>query len=120
MTLTLKGNPVTKKNHQQIVKLHGHYCVIPSKQYKEFEERCLWQIRKPTEPIGTKCNVKCLYFMQTRRRVDLVNLQEATLDILVKAGVLADDNCNIVATMDGSAVMYDKNNTRTEIEVTML
>lgn len=55
--------------------------------------------------------------MPTRRRVDLVNLQEALCDILVKYGVLKDDNRNIVATMDGSMVLYDKENPRTEVEI---
>ena len=49
--------------------------------------------------------------------MDLVNLQEATLDVLVKYGVILDDNSNIVASMDGSRVLYDKNNPRTEIDI---
>lgn len=115
--MTITGTPRTKKNSQQIVKLHGHYCVIPSKAYKEYEQQCLWQIRKPKEPIRTEVNVKCVYYMPTKRRCDLVNLEEATLDILVKAGVLADDNSNIVASMDGSRVLYDKDNPRVEVEI---
>ena len=53
--------------------------------------------------------------MQTRRRVDLLNLLEATLDILVDARILEDDNSNIVGGHDGSRVLYDKENPRTEI-----
>lgn len=53
--------------------------------------------------------------MPTRHRVDLVNLLEATCDILVKANVIEDDNCKIIATHDGSFVTYDKNNPRVEI-----
>ena len=56
--------------------------------------------------------------MPTHRRVDQVNLLEATLDILVEYGVLADDNSNIVVSHDGSRVLYDKNNPRTEITIT--
>ena len=55
--------------------------------------------------------------MPTRRRVDLCNLHEALCDVLVKHGVIADDNSNIVAGMDGSRVLYDKNNPRTEIVI---
>ena len=53
--------------------------------------------------------------MPTRHRVDLVNLLEATCDILVKANVIEDDNCKIIAMHDGSYVTYDKNNPRVEI-----
>ena len=56
--------------------------------------------------------------MPTHHRVDQVNLLEATLDILVEYGVLADDNSNIVVSHDGSCVLYDKNNPRTEITIT--
>lgn len=60
-------------------------------------------------------NVRCVYYMKTARRVDLANLIEATTDILVKARVLEDDNCRIVAAHDGSRVDYDKRNPRAEI-----
>ena len=56
--------------------------------------------------------------MPTRHRVDLTNLLNATNDILVKAGVLEDDNCKIVVSHDGSRVFYDKENPRVEIEIT--
>lgn len=55
--------------------------------------------------------------MQTRRKVDLVNLLEATLDVLVHYGVIADDNCSVVASVDGSRVEYSKENSRVEIEI---
>jgi Holliday junction resolvase RusA-like endonuclease len=70
------------------------------------------------EPINGTVNVKCVYYMPTKRRCDVVNMLEATLDILVKYGVLADDNSNIVVSMDGSRVLYDKENPRTEVEIT--
>lgn len=117
MHLTLKGAPRTKKNSQQIVKLHGKHCIIPSKAYKEYEQLCMWQIKKPTEAIKTASNVKCVYYMPTKRRVDLCNLLEATCDILVKAGVLIDDNSNVVASHDGSRVLYDKDNPRVEVDI---
>jgi hypothetical protein len=55
--------------------------------------------------------------MPTRRKVDLVNLLEATCDILVKFGVLKDDSSDIVAAHDGSRVLYDKERPRAEIDV---
>ena len=47
----------------------------------------------------------------------LVNLLQAVDDILVDAGILADDNYCIVAGHDGSRVYYDKQNPRTEIGI---
>ena len=72
---------------------------------------------KLKKPIDKPVNVKCVYYMPTRRAVDLVNLIEATNDVLVKYGVLADDNRNIVYAQDGSRVYWDKENPRTEITI---
>jgi len=92
--------------------------VMPSAKYKAFEKACALYVHKRIVPIDIPVNVKCVYYMPTHRRVDLVNLEEATLDILVKYGVLADDNSNIVVSMDGSRVLYDKDRPRTEITIT--
>ena len=62
-------------------------------------------------------NVRYLFYMDTHRIVDLLGLEQAADDILVKAGVIADDNSRIVAGHDGSRVLYDKEHPRTEIEI---
>lgn len=38
-------------------------------------------------------------------------------DALVAAGVLADDNSQIIVSHDGSRVLYDKDNPRTEVTI---
>lgn len=118
MKITIQLNPVTKKNSQQIIKIKNRYMIIPSKQYKEYEKNCGDHIPKIDKPINEKVNVQCLYFMKTKRRVDLNNLLEATTDVLVKYKILEDDNSNIVVSHDGSRVLYDKENPRTEIIIT--
>lgn len=62
-------------------------------------------------------NLKCLFFVPNRRRRDLCNLLEAIQDILVKYGVLVDDNSEIVAGVDGSRVIYEKGREETVIEI---
>lgn len=117
MTLTLYGDPRTKKNSARILSRAGRPFVAPSKAFEEYQESCLWQIRTPHSPISARVNVRCVYYMKTARRVDLANLIEATTDILVKARVLADDNSRIVAAHDGSRVEIDRKNPRAEIEI---
>ncbi len=117
MRIVIPIAPRTKKNSQQIIKIRGRYMIIPSKAFRDFEKEALSYLPF-VDPFLSPCNVKCEYYMPTRRKVDLVNLQEATLDILVKAGILIDDNSNVVVSMDGSRVYYDKENPRTEIEIT--
>lgn len=117
MTTTIPLPPTTKKNSNRIVRVRGHYMVLPSKRYVDYEKACK-EYLPDIETINYPVNVCCIYYMPTRRRCDLVNLQEATLDVLVKYKVLADDNSNIVVSMDGSQVFYDKDNPRTEITIT--
>ncbi len=118
MHLTLYGNPATKKNSARILRNHsGRPFVAPSKAFVEYEGNCLLQIKRPLSPLSARLNVCCIYYMATARRVDLANLIEATTDILVKAGVLEDDNSKIVAAHDGSRVLLDRKNPRAEIEI---
>lgn len=114
---TILVPPRTKKNSQRIVMGKGHPIVLPSKQYVEYEKNCKAYV-PAIEPIDYPVNIKAVYFMQTRHRVDLCNLHEALCDMLVHHKVLEDDNCKIVASMDGSYVDYDKENPRTEVVIT--
>ena len=66
-------------------------------------------------------NVKAVYYMPQARRVDLTNLNSALHDVLVKAEVLKDDSSlspRIVVGTDGSRVEVDRDNPRTEVEIT--
>lgn len=118
-TAALLGTPHTKKNSQRILagRYGGRY-IAPSKKYTEYEQACLYQIRRPRRAIDQPVNIRCLYYMPDRRRVDLLNLLEATDDILVKAGVLADDRSSIVVGHDGSRVLLDRQRPRVEITIT--
>lgn len=108
--------PHTKKNSQQIIVCKGRPMIIPSKLYKQYENDCKWFMPK-IETIKERINLKCVYYMPSKRRVDLNNLLEATTDILTHYKVIEDDNSSIVASHDGSRVYYDKENPRTEIEI---
>ena len=119
MKITINLPPITKKNSQQILvnKATGNPFIVPSKQYSQYERDAGWFIHKPEKPIDYPVNIKCVFYMPTERRVDLVNLLEAVDDILVKYGVLKDDNSKIVRSHDGSRVKLDREKPRTEIEI---
>lgn len=115
--------PRSKKNSMQILvnpKTKRPF-ISPSSAYKAYRKAALMLIPNDVrQGIDYPVNVQCVYYMETRRRVDMCNLIEATLDVLVDAGVLADDNSNIVAGHDGSRVLYDKEHPRTEVTITRL
>ena len=115
---TIPLPPITKKNHQQIVRPNGmnRPIVIPSKQYKQYEKDASMFIPKDMF-ISVPVNVKCVFYMPTRRKCDLTNLLEAIDDIMVRCGLLEDDNYTIIHSHDGSRVMYCKDRPRTEVEI---
>lgn len=117
MKYIIKLPPVSKKNSQRIIinRKTGRPMILPSKKYMEYEKAAGYFIPYLKEPVDKPCNVKCVFYLPTRRKCDLTNLLEAIDDVLVKYGVLKDDNYTIIAGHDGSRVYYDKDNPRTEI-----
>lgn len=121
--LILKGQPIPKKNSQEIHinRNTGKRFVSQNERYKNYEQSCLWQLKTQKEQIPEPpLNVCCIYYRADNRRCDLVNLLEATDDILVRAGLIEDDNYKIIAGHDGSRVFYDKSNPRVEITISRI
>ena len=112
---TIPIEPRTKKNHQRIAVRGNKRFILPSEQYKQYEEECGYYIKHKHEQINYPVNIKCLFYMKTRRKCDLTNLLEAIDDILVHYGVIYDDNYTIIQSHDGSRVYVDKENPRTEV-----
>ena len=112
--------PITKKNSQRIVVINGKPRILPSEKYKQYEQTALWVIPKRGVPIDFPVNIKCTFYMPTNRLCDLTNHLESIDDVMVKAGLLKDDNYKVVASHDGSRVLVDKDNPRTEVEITRL
>lgn len=117
---TIPLPPISKKNSQQIMtnRSTGKPFVMPSKAFKDYENAALWYIPKARKPIDFPVNVECRFYMPTRRKCDLTNLEEAIDDIMVKAGLLSDDNYTVIQSHDGSRVFYDPAHPRTEICIT--
>lgn len=116
-------NPVTKKNSNVCTKSGA---IIASKAYRRYEHDALRIIPPQARVhIAGKVNVKALYYTKinyekAKSCIDLNNLHNALMDTLVAAGVLADDNSRIVRSTDGSRVLHDRVNPRTEVEITVV
>jgi Holliday junction resolvase RusA-like endonuclease len=123
ITYVIKLPPITKKNSQQILTnpKTGRPFIMPSAKYKQYEKEAAWFLKPcPPHPIVCPVNIKCLFYLPTRRRCDLTNLLEAVDDLLVHCGIIADDHYGIVEAHDGSRCFVDKNNPRTEITITRI
>lgn len=95
--------------------------MLPSKAYIQFEKAVLKQLEETPvvqESIGEPINLKCIFYKDRAYRSDLAGYLQAVQDVLVKAGVLEDDNTYIVETVDGSKVELDRENPRIEVTIT--
>lgn len=121
-------DPRTKKNHMTIAG-RGAKCptchrflnlfVKQGKAYDTYAASARYYLTpRPPEPISQPVNISYRFYMKTRRRVDMTNLIQAIDDILVSCGIIEDDSSRIVAGHDGTRVLYDKDNPRTEILIT--
>lgn len=118
LKLVIYGDPRTKKNSSRILVNGNKRFVAPSRAYEVYRGLFIGQVTgRHRLHIEEPVNVKCVYYMATQRRVDLVNLIEATNDLLVEAGVLQDDHSRIVVSHDGSRVALDRKDPRVEIEI---
>lgn len=123
-TYTIAGNPRPKKNNMRPARRkNGSLMLIQSQNYLDYANAAAPQLQEQLtqnyhDAIADAVNVQMIFYRSDKRRTDLVNLENAVLDILVQANILADDNYNIVTAMDGSRVYYDKDNPRTEITIT--
>ena len=118
---TLPIRPVTKKNSGQIITVGGFPRMIPSKQYLQFEKDCQPYFKQVLNQIGQidyPINLQAVFYVETKRRIDLPNLLNAVDDAMVKSELILDDNRDIIASHDGSRVYHDKFNPRIEIEIT--
>lgn len=111
--------PISKKNSQRILtnRRTGKPFISPSDAYKTYEREAMYYLPR-ISTIDYAVNVKCLFYMATHRKCDLTNLLECVDDVLVMGGILEDDNFTVIESHDGSRVLYDKENPRTEIYIT--
>ena len=115
--------PRSKKNSQRIIynKSLGRSIIIQSDEYKRFEKDCGKLLtRKPKTPIDFPVNCQYIMYRSTERVFDGLNGSAALDDILVKYGILKDDNFHIVVGHDGTTVRVDRKNPRVEITITKI
>ncbi len=148
ITLIIPGCPIVKKNTRKTSnfrkdKKTGKLIMLPnpisyySKAYNEWAKTAImraislrqelvnagWEL-----PITDKINLKCLFFFDADRVVDLSNLYEGVQDLLTgHAGVyedkvpknlyqiIMDDSVRFIGSHDGSRFYLDYINPRTEV-----
>ena len=117
----IRGEPASKKNSNQIVRIHGVPRIINNKNYLAYKERAAVDLanRQTDMPIFFPVKITCTYYRSSKRRVDKTNLESAVCDVLVENHIIADDCRDIAADICGN-VLYDKSEPRTEITIESL
>lgn len=126
MYYKIPSRAVSKKNSLQMAKnpKTGKPFPVQSPAYKKYEKLAKPYLKPMSVPIAFPVNLKVTYWIKKNKdgsipktKIDLLNLLNATCDLLVKYEILADDNCQIVAGLDGSRVVYTSGEEYTEIEI---
>lgn len=82
------------------------------KQYHELVRLCTIS----NNPKYEKCKIRVTYYFKDKRRHDPSNYDKFLLDGLVEAGIIIDDNYDVIEEFT-TIGKYDKNNPRVEVEI---
>lgn len=126
-TYQIPLDPRTKKNHMTIAG-KGPKCPKCGKRQRQYVrqgapntkfafEAARFLNPKPAQPYDGELHIIYKLYMQTRRRVDDLNLYASLDDLLVSGGIIKDDCIKYIRNRDGSRVDYDKENPRAEIYI---
>lgn len=116
LKLTIQGRIPSKKNSKQIVVCRNRRFLIPSENHKLWEIEQSYKIKRfrPKQPIK-KCYIKMFFYAPDKRTADLDNKSTTILDLLVKNGIILDDNWFVCKGLDLCCAGVDRDNPRAEI-----
>lgn len=123
------GAPRVKKNTQRSVGFGKSSRRINSAAYTKWEAMAAPQLDdimrqfrrmtgRPWPVVDFTHNFSARFYMDTSGAVDLSALYEGIQDLLVKKGMLLDDNSQLLLSHDGSGVSVDRGRPRIVIEIT--
>lgn len=110
ITYTFTTSIPSKKNSKQIFKnKSGRMFIFSSSNYKDWQRIELLLIKsKIKERNISKCSIDYSFYSPNKRTWDLSNKIESVNDLLVDAGILIDDNYNVLSSMIVSYNGIDK------------
>lgn len=95
-TFKINGRIPSKKNSVIIAVLKGKVMKFPSKEYKAWNKSAIEQLSYVGQKLENVKNITISFMLPDKRKTDLTNKAESVMDTLVDAGILLDDNCNVV------------------------
>ena len=124
--LNIRGRIPSKKNSKFVVTTKSGYSMpVSSGEFKKWERDAIRTIalqriiERINEPI-VQCAVRIEVTFPDMRQRDLSNVAEGIMDVLVKTGVLVDDNWRVVNRLELVAMGSDKDNAGAKISLQVL
>lgn len=115
LTFHIPGLVPSKKNRHRVLvnRKTGKPFVRSDEQYQVWENEQLFRIKASQDfkrlkkPIEN-CSIHLVFLGWDNRAWDLTNKAESIMDLLVRVGVLADDNWKVVNPLNLEVVPKDK------------
>ena len=116
MKITLNGNTPAKKTGQRPVGKGRRKKILPSKRHELWHDLNMAALVLPDIPLPLqgRQRLSVHFVRQSHRRWDYTNALDAVQDFLVDAGVLVDDNAEVLCLGDITHE-YDALNPRAEV-----
>jgi len=119
--LVVHGRVPSKKNSKRIMRSKsGRTLVLPSKNHQEWVRGAILELKSATyglETIKVAQHVDLVFYSPDKRKYDLTNKAESIMDALVDAGILLDDNYEVVPDLHLVHGGLDRKNPRCEIKI---
>lgn len=114
----IEGDVPSKKNSKQILmnRATGKRFVASSPLFQRWQELQQWRLPKLRQPLESK-RIEIIFYPSTKRRSDLNNISQGILDVLVKQGIIKDDNWFDLPQLDLRLGAVDKKYPRAEIYI---
>lgn len=128
VNIVIKGKIPSKKNSKQIVCRGRFPMLLPSAAFKKWHDVALPALiaerselsRQTMQPLPKDFahRIEVTMYAHDARAFDLTNKAESVMDLLVEAGIIADDNCNVAPKIDLRFGGVDRLNPRAEVIIT--
>ena len=116
LELLLKGEVPAKKN-SRVFNTRTHRS-FPSSRYLNWHKQAVLDIKQQAKgQTFERCYISLIFCHGDKRRRDSDNGVSSVFDTLVDAGVIPDDNWNVIIRHEVSNI-YEKNNAKCIITIT--
>jgi len=121
MIIILPGRIPSKKNSKRLIWVQDKPRLISSEEYLQWEEEMHWRLKGYAfwrlQVENKKLSITMKLWAPDNRKADLSNKFESVADLLVKVGIISDDNWNVLSEVILLYQGVDKDNPRAEIEL---